>query len=191
MKTHDYASRMNDTVKKDNRPSARNRFAPKLFFSVVSSQFYKFTMNLYDKAAVRQQSTPYPIIVLSPGLASHCDGYSVYARHLAQLGYIVLCPEHVEHIRNILASDAENRIFRIAQLMDRYRTIQRTLDVVYDGVAFNKLLGTPPDQPPIVPQYTNISIMGHSFGGSTAIYTTFHDKRITGACIAYDPVCLN
>jgi len=36
--------------------------------------------------------------------------------------------------------------------------------------------------------YTNVSIIGHSFGGSTAILTAFTDQRITGACIAYDPV---
>ena len=36
--------------------------------------------------------------------------------------------------------------------------------------------------------YSNVSIIGHSFGGSTAILTAFTDPRITGACVAYDPV---
>lgn len=29
--------------------------------------------------------------------------------------------------------------------------------------------------------------MGHSFGATTAMYTTYYDKRITGVCIALDP----
>ena len=35
--------------------------------------------------------------------------------------------------------------------------------------------------------YSKISIIGHSFGGTTALYTTIYDKRITGVCIGLDP----
>ena len=53
LKTRDYAGRMNDTIKKDNRPTKRNKYTPKLFFQVVCTQFYKFSMNIYEKAFLK------------------------------------------------------------------------------------------------------------------------------------------
>jgi dipeptidyl aminopeptidase/acylaminoacyl peptidase len=32
-----------------------------------------------------------------------------------------------------------------------------------------------------------IHIMGHSFGGTTALYSAINDKRITGSVISFDP----
>ena len=32
-----------------------------------------------------------------------------------------------------------------------------------------------------------VHIMGHSFGGSTALYTAINDRRITGSVISLDP----
>jgi len=60
----------------------------------------------------KENTTRFQVIVLSHGLASHCDGYSVVARYLAQQGHIVFVPEHIENIRNIYESDELNRIYR-------------------------------------------------------------------------------
>lgn len=35
--------------------------------------------------------------------------------------------------------------------------------------------------------YEKLSIMGHSFGGTTALYATYLDNRIKGVCVSYDP----
>lgn len=117
MKVKDYAKRMDDTAKKDVR---RKRRIPYLFFRIVVSQFYKFYMYVYEGAAIDTKfgeqvgnKTKFSIIVLSHGLASHCDGYSVIARFLAQQGYIVFVPEHIENIRNIYLTNEENRDYRI------------------------------------------------------------------------------
>ena len=54
-----------------------------------------------------------------------------------------------------------------------------------------KLIRTiiPSDQNIII-EKDKISVIGHSFGGASAIQLSLEEKRITGCCIAYDPVYL-
>lgn len=41
-------------------------------------------MYVYENAKIDvSKSKKFPVVILSPGLASHCDGYSVVARFLA------------------------------------------------------------------------------------------------------------
>jgi hypothetical protein len=186
LKVDDYAMHMVDTTRKDQK---KKKKIPYFVFRLLVTQFYKVVMYVYEncpinlKLAKKQgDKYTYPIIIISHGLASHCDGYSVISRYLAQQGYIVLCPEHSEFIRNIYPTYEENRIYRRAQLYERIKTIKAVLDIIYDREKFGRLFST------VEPDLSEISIIGHSFGGSTAIYSAFRDSRITGACVAYDPV---
>jgi predicted dienelactone hydrolase len=88
----------------------------------------------------------------------------------------------LEFIRNIYPSYEENRIFRRAQLYERFKTIKSLLDIICSGELFEQL------DPSVKADPSEISIIGHSFGGSTAVFSAFYDKRLTGACVAYDPV---
>ncbi|CAD8170126.1 unnamed protein product [Paramecium octaurelia] len=191
LKVKDYAKKMDDTAKKDVR---RKRRVPYLFFKIVVSQFYKFMINVYENAQIdinfAETSTnlaKFSVIVLSHGLASHCDGYSVVARYLAQQGHIVFVPEHIENIRNIYLTNEENREYRKVQLLDRINTVKQVLDIIYNEKLFSELFKHPDKK--IQPDFDQISIIGHSFGGSTAYAIAQTEKRITGACILYDP-CL-
>ena len=52
LKCKDYSSRMNDTAKKDVKRK-RNTATPHFFFQVVSTQFYRMKMFVYERAYIK------------------------------------------------------------------------------------------------------------------------------------------
>jgi predicted dienelactone hydrolase len=79
---------------------------PKFFFYVASQYLYKLKMGAYKDAeiidtneltyhsriyALSRRLTEFPVILMSTGLASHLNGYSTIAKHLASKGIIVFC----------------------------------------------------------------------------------------------------
>ena len=108
---------MIDTAKKDLY--AKKPY-PDFLVKIVVSQFRKLKMWVYEDAQL--QAGKIGVVILSHGLAGHCNGYSTLARDLAQNGYIVICPEHLEGIRNIYPTNEENRVYRQVQLKERQYT---------------------------------------------------------------------
>ena len=41
---------------------------------------------------------PYPLIILSPGFSIGNLAYAWLAEHLASYGFVVIAPEHIEHL---------------------------------------------------------------------------------------------
>ncbi|CAD8098798.1 unnamed protein product [Paramecium primaurelia] len=115
LKVKDYAEKMDDTTKKDNSLSLSQNCS-----FIILQVYDKFLaqIDLYY-AETTDNLSKFSVIILIHGLASHCDGYSVIARYLAQHGHIVFVPEHIENIRNIYLTNEENREYRKLQLQDR------------------------------------------------------------------------
>ena len=57
-----------------------------------------------------------PLLIISPGLASHCNGYSIFAKELASKGFLVMVLEHHEEIKNPYFDNELNLQFRRKQL---------------------------------------------------------------------------
>jgi len=63
--------------------------------------------------------------------------------------------------------------------------VVQLLDILHSEQNFLKALF--PETPEATLDLDNIHIMGHSFGGATALYSACNDKRITGHAILIDP----
>ncbi|EAR87054.1 plasma platelet-activating factor acetylhydrolase (macronuclear) [Tetrahymena thermophila SB210] len=129
----------------------------------------------------------FPVVIISHGLAAHCNAYTLFAKELASKGYIVFSMEHIEEIKNPYVDRQQNWEFRNCQLKDRLETSQKMLDIIYDKEFMKRIFNCSNDEDEIPIDYEKISILGHSFGGSTALYTAMNDQRITGVCIGLDP----
>lgn len=98
--------------------------------------------------------SPYPLVILSPGFSVGSTAYAWLAEHLASYGFVVLSPEHDEHL------DTENELWQ--------RAITRPQDIlqVFDYV--DREVGSNPDFAALVdPQL--VAMAGHSYGGYTAL----------------------
>lgn len=97
---------------------------------------------------------PYPLVILSPGFSFGASSYAWLAEHLASYGFVVVSPEHREHL------DPENELWQA--------TIQRPQDIlallsyvdaqVAPGGAFTGLIET-----------DRTAVVGHSYGGYTSL----------------------
>ena len=97
---------------------------------------------------------PYPLVILSPGFSFGSSTYAWLAEHLASYGFVVIAPEHQEHL------DPANELWRSA--------IQRPQDVLSvlayvdeqttDGGALDGLVNA-----------ERVAVIGHSYGGYTSL----------------------
>ena len=87
-----------------------------------------------------------------------------------------------EGIRNPMMCRAKNRQFRIDQLNHRYLYMREALHYICDAERISALFGRA-----VRLNYEQLSVIGHSFGAISSIYTSFHDERVRGVCIALDP----
>ena len=71
---------MYDTANKDLKRLSKT---PKFIFWILSSSFKKMYLWVYENSKIINKNNLYSVIIISHGLASHCDGYSVIARYLA------------------------------------------------------------------------------------------------------------
>jgi predicted dienelactone hydrolase len=42
----------------------------------------------------------FPVVIISHGLAAHCNAYTLFAKELASNGFIVISMDHDEEIKN-------------------------------------------------------------------------------------------
>lgn len=95
----------------------------------------------------------------------------------------MLLLDHKEAIRNIHHDPRSeiNKEFRKEQLKDRYNSASKALDYILDDFKLSELVGNSSIDK------NKVHMMGHSFGGSTTLYTALNDERITGCALCYDP----
>ena len=141
----------------------------------------------------------FPLIIFSHGLGGNRTQNTVIVEELVSHGYVVIAIEHaydanVSIFNNGEIADYRSGInyerrnserptpeefwnFRLPQLQTRSKDVSFVLDQVQKG-------NFPKDIKEIM-DLKNIGIFGHSFGGATSIYTSYHDNRID-ACINLD-----
>jgi predicted dienelactone hydrolase len=96
----------------------------------------------------------YPLVILSPGFSIGSSSYAWLAEHLASYGFMVISPEHVEHL------DPENELWRTA--------ITRPQDILAVFAYIDEQTG-PGGTFEEVLDPARVAVVGHSYGGYTAL----------------------
>jgi len=128
----------------------------------------------------------FPLLAFSHGFGGHRRQSTFLCTHLASHGYVVVAVDHVgntmldvyRHTVAIRAGEKRSTVPLLADLMrQRPPDLRRALDAVAGGA---------------VPQLTDavdttrIGVVGHSFGGWTALTATARDRRVL-ATVALAP----
>ena len=134
---------------------------------------------LYIDAKNKKSKT----IIFVHGLSSHRNAHAMFFRELASIGYIVFTIGISED--NYLENETRDK--RQKQLEYRYAKVENLLDLITNPWNFDKIFPETQVKDGIDFDIDNLHIIGHSFGGITALYTACNDQRITGKCIMLDP----
>jgi predicted dienelactone hydrolase len=97
---------------------------------------------------------PYPLVVLSPGFSIGASTYAWLAEHLASYGFVVMAPEHHEHL------DPENELWQAAII--RPQDILTVFTFVDEKVESGGPLEGLIDK-------DQVAVIGHSYGGYTSL----------------------
>lgn len=97
---------------------------------------------------------PYPLVILSPGFAMSASSYGWLAEHLASYGFVVLSPEHDEQM------NPESGLWQGA--VKRPQEIQAVFAYIDAQVQPGGALAGLADP-------ETVAVMGHSYGGYTAL----------------------
>lgn len=125
------------------------------------SRARSFYVLVYKPQQLSSQKTP--VIVISHGLAARPEDSEKRARYLASYGYVVAVPQHpgsdYAHTQRVLKGDS-NEFVPINEFIDRPRDVTFLIDELErrNNLDFAGKL-----------DLENIGVIGHSFGGYTAL----------------------
>ena len=165
-----------------SRIGLQKNLIPNSILQFITSFFNHIGLEVNCNAPLPDYTKKYKVMLFIHGLGGSRNTYSIFKRELASHGYIVFSPDITEVLD--LREDALKNWLdsRHKQMMNRYSISVNILDYIQKDENLQNLFN---DQVKL--DFENISIIGHSFGGTTAIYTAAHDKRITGHSILLDP----
>ncbi len=116
--------------------------------------------DLYIPQSAPNNTQPFPIIVISHGLASNRTTFAYLGKHLASQGFAVAIPEHIgtnsDQVQAILSSLAKPP--KATNLVNRPRDIKYLLDTLAQKSDLNKNINL-----------EQVGVIGQSFGGYTAL----------------------
>ena len=150
--------------------------------------------NSYLNAALKSAAEPYPLVIFSHGLGGMRMQNTIQMEELASKGFIALAMDHpfdanvtifddgssadyrsaiigevtTEEFWNIRLPQINTRVADVSFVLDHIQEIQNENDGFWSMIDLER-----------------VGIMGHSFGGGTAIVASSRDTRLD-ACIALD-----
>ncbi|EAR90798.1 platelet-activating factor acetylhydrolase (macronuclear) [Tetrahymena thermophila SB210] len=164
-----------------------NVIIPKFFFSFFMNYVDKILINCFPNAEIIKQDS-YRVIIFSHGLAAHRQSYTCFLNDLASKGYIIFSLEHYEQICPFeimqaikTGDDTQAKKIRGSQLNHRQMQVENLLKVVSNKDMMAKLF-----EQEVNLDTNNIVLMGHSFGGVTAVQAGMENKKFK-AIIGLDP----
>lgn len=145
--------------------------------------------------APRCADAPAPLIVVSHGVGSSCEGYTYLGKALVDAGFAALHLTHVGSDHDTLRDDTGSRLSRITRVLDNpMHWVDRPRDVSF---AVDELLGDRALSRQI--DADRVAVVGHSLGAHTALAlagmtfdlpdqpaATFRDTRVR-AIVAMSP----
>ena len=150
--------------------------------------------NSYLNAALKSTAEPYPLVIFSHGLGGMRMQNTIQMEELASRGFIALAMDHPFDANITLFNDGSSADYRSAiagevtteefwdirlpQINTRVADVSYVLDHIKEIQADNDDFWNMID-------LERVGIMGHSFGGGTAIVASSRDTRLD-ACIALD-----
>lgn len=149
------------------------------FFTTPSANTPLSQMAVRDAAA---QPGNYPLIIFSHSSGGNRRQSTFLCTHLSSHGYLVAALDHSEVVAEELArqraeTDEQKWARQQAWIASRVPDIRFLLDQLLDGAALD---------PEAKPDRARIGIVGHSFGGWTALAAPDVESRI-GAVVALAP----
>jgi predicted dienelactone hydrolase len=135
---------------------------PKLTWQLKdNSRNRNFYIDIYQPQ--RQRAGKVPVIVFSHGLASRPEDFAAVGEHLASYGYLVIMPQHPGsdfQQAQALLSGLSREVFYKNEFLDRPKDVSYVLDELErrNQSEFSGRL-----------DLTSVGIIGHSFGGTTAL----------------------
>ena len=110
--------------------------------------------NAIRNPAYDLSDSPYPLVVLSPGFSIGSTAYAWLGEHLASYGFVVVAPEHQEHL------NPEDQLWRsaITRPQDILALFSYLDEQVLPGGHFEGLINT-----------EVVAVVGHSYGGYTTL----------------------
>ena len=152
--------------------------------SPLNPEERQFGADLYLPQSVSQ---PAPVIAISHGLGSQRAEFTFLAEHLASHGFAVVVPDHV-------GSDTVlGELLREGQFFgkpDPVEFIDRPQDITFVLDELERLSETDPTLANRM-SLDRVGIIGHSFGGYTALALAageMNQTQLNEACIAGEPV---
>ena len=127
----------------------------------------------------RTLSNRFTPIVVSPATGLHRNAYSSYCSEFASRGHIVISLNHDEDIRELsVTKEVEVRRKHLAK---RVHEVRMLLDSLQNGQLLFEVFKA---QVPLA--FDKTIVMGHAFGGATALATAYEDRRVNDV-VLLDP----
>ncbi|MGA7954005.1 MAG: alpha/beta fold hydrolase [Gloeobacterales cyanobacterium] len=122
-----------------------------------------YPADVYRPENLNAVSGSIPVMVISHGFGDTRSHFAEFAKHLASYGFVVAVPEHIgsnTDQKEALISMRAHEAFRVREFIDRPLDISFLLDELgrLNETKFQGRL-----------DLNNVAVMGHSFGGYTAL----------------------
>ena len=132
-----------------------------------------------EKLASQTTSSKFVPIIFSPGLGSHRSAYSNFCTEFASRGHIVVSLNHIEDIKETFIEKGTE--LKTKYLAKRVHEVRGLIDSLQQGHLLSEVFKS---EVPLAMEKT--IVIGHSFGGATALTTALEDKRVNDI-ILLDP----
>ena len=156
---------------------------PKFFHKIFLSSLEKQSLRVNEKAKIIDNSNGFPVVVFSHGLSANRLLYCNLLKEWASHGFIVFSLEHDEKILIDVKNKADAIEVRSTQLKERVNSINDLIELIYNQNRLQYIF----ENSNLKIIYDKIFMVGHSFGGATALEVAYYNQKITGGIILLDP----